>query len=99
VPHAPVVLEPLLESDVLHRNVTGDVPHRLRVELVHLAWVKPEEWAHIAAGWGAPRLDRARVDAGDPSRVGVTETVCGGKPHRRLLGSGKRQHCLHAEAS
>src|SRR5204863_2846849 len=44
-------------------------------------------WAQIDARRGAPRLDRARVDAGDSSRVGVAETVCGGEPLRRLLRS------------
>src|SRR5205814_9645797 len=94
----PIVLEPLLERDVVHRNLTGDVQHRLGVELVHLAWVERGEWAQTDAGRGAPGGDRARVDAGDPSRVGVTETVCGGELLRRLLSSGGREHCRDAEA-
>src|SRR3954464_11004864 len=88
----PIVLEPLLEGDVVHRNLTGDVQHRLGVELVHLAWVERGEWEQIDAGRGAPGLDRSRVDAGDPNRVGVPETVCGGEPLRRPLLSGEREH-------
>src|SRR6266542_3717504 len=63
----PVVLEPLLEQDVVHRNLTGDVQHRLGIELVHLSWIELGERAQVDAGRDARGLDRARVDAGDPS--------------------------------
>jgi hypothetical protein len=53
----PVVLEPLLERHVVHRNLTGYVQHRLGVELVHLAWVERGEWAQIDPGRGARGLD------------------------------------------
>ena len=94
----PVVLEPLLERDIVHRNLTGDVHHRLGVKRVHLSWVELGERAQIDAGRGSLGLDRAGVDAGDPSRVGVPETMFGGKAARRFLESGERQRCRDAEA-
>ena len=95
----PVVLEPLLERDVVRRDLAGDVPHRLRVELEHLSWVELGERAQLDARRRARWLDRARVDAGDPIRVRLPETVCGGEAPRRLLGSAGGQRRRDAEVA
>src|SRR5207248_767631 len=95
----PVVLEPLLERDVVRRNLAGDVPHRLRVEFEHLSWVELGERPQLDAWRRARWLDRAGVDAGDPIRVRLPETVCSGEAPRRLLWTAGRQRRRDAKVA
>src|SRR5205085_1707381 len=87
----PVVLEPLLERDVVRHDLAGDVPHRLRVELEHLSWIELGEWVQLDVRRRARWLDRARVEARDPIRVRLPETMCGGEAPRGLLGTAGGQ--------